>query len=98
MPRILRGLQKIRIELVKENNLKTNVNDRFNKNRICKADNDAKLGVIVIPKAFGTKSKKEISYFWGYRDHVVIDVKSELPVVHDSVMFIPIFNLTLKIH
>ena len=45
--------------------------------------------------------KKEISYFWGYRNHVVIDAKEELPVweitkpanVQDSVMFIPIFNL-----
>jgi len=82
---------------VKENNLKTNVNDRFNKERVCKGDNDAKLGVIVT----FAKSKKEISYFWGYRDHVVIDAKSELPLwnitkganVQDSVMFIPVFNL-----
>lgn len=82
---------------VKENNLKTNVYNRFNKERLCKGDNDAKLGVIVT----FAKSKKEISYFWGYRDHVVIDAHSELPVwnitkpanVQDSVMFIPIFNL-----
>ena len=82
---------------VKENNLKTNVNNRFNKERLCKGDKDAKLGIIVT----FAKSKKEISYFWGYRDHVVIDAKSELPIwnitkpanVQDSVMFIPIFNL-----
>jgi len=82
---------------VRENNLKTNVNDRFNKERICKGDSDAKLGVIVT----FAKSKKEVSYFWGYRDHVVIDAKSELPIwnitkpanVQDSVMFIPILNL-----
>jgi len=82
---------------VKENNLKTNVKGRFNKERICKGDTDAKLGCIVT----FAKSKKEISYFWGYRDHVVIDAKSELPVwnitkpanVQDSVMFIPVFNL-----
>ena len=82
---------------VKENNLKTNVKDRFNKERICKGDLDARLGIIVT----FSKSKKEISYFWGYRNHVVIDAKEELPVweitkpanVQDSVMFIPIFNL-----
>jgi hypothetical protein len=82
---------------VKENNLKTNVKDRFNKERICKGDPDARLGVMVT----FSKSKKEISYFWGYRNHVVIDAKEELPVweitkpanVQDSVMFIPIFNL-----
>ena len=44
---------------VKENNLKTNVKDRFNKNRVCKGDPDAKLGVMVT----FSKSIKEISYF-----------------------------------
>ncbi|MHA2055667.1 MAG: transposase [Candidatus Hodarchaeales archaeon] len=85
---------------VKENNLKTNVKDRFNKHRICKGDSVAKLGVMVT----FSKSIKEISYFWGYRDHVVIDAQAELPVwnitkpanVQDSVMFIPIFDLIQK--
>lgn len=82
---------------VKENNLRTNVKDRFNKDRICKGNSDARLGIIVI----FPKSKKEIRYFWGYRDHVIIDAPSELPIwqitkpanVHDSVMFIPMFDL-----
>jgi len=82
---------------VKENNLKTNVKDRFNKERICKGDLDARLGVMIT----FSKSKKDISYFWGYRNHVVIDAKEELPVweitkpanVQDSVMFIPVFDL-----
>lgn len=85
---------------VKENNLKTNVKDRFNKERICKGDPDARLGIMVT----FSKSKKEISYFWGYRNHVVIDAKEELPLweitkpanVQDSVMFIPIFDLIQK--
>ena len=85
---------------VKENNLKTNVKDRFNKERILKGDPDARLGIMVT----FSKSKKEISYFWGYRNHVVIDAKEELPVwettkpanVQDSVMFIPIFDLIQK--
>ncbi|MFQ6093002.1 MAG: transposase [bacterium] len=51
---------------VKQNNLKTNVKDRFNKEQICKGDPDARLGVMVT----FSKSKKEISYFWGYRNHV----------------------------
>jgi hypothetical protein len=82
---------------VKENNAKTNVKDRFSKERLLKGDADARLGVMVT----FSKSKKEISYFWGYRNHVLIDAKEELPVweatkpanVHDSVMFIPLFNL-----
>jgi hypothetical protein len=85
------------ISRVKENNLKTNVKDRFNKNRICKGDKDARLGVMVT----FSRSRKEVSYFWGYRDHVVIDAQQELPIwhitkpanVHDSVMFIPLFDL-----
>ena len=85
---------------VKENNLKTNVKDRFNKTRVCKGDPDVKLGVMVT----FSKSIKEISYFWGYRDHVVIDAQAELPIwnitkpanVQDSVMFIPIFDLLQK--
>ncbi len=85
---------------VKENNLKTNVKDRFNKERICKGDPDARLGVMVT----FSKSKKEISYFWGYRNHVVIDAEKELPLweitkpanIQDSVMFIPVFNLIQK--
>ena len=82
---------------VKQNNLKTNVKDRFNKQRICKGDPDARLGVMVT----FAKSKKEISYFWGYRNHVIVDAEEELPVweitkpanVQDSVMFIPVFDL-----
>ncbi|MDY6853187.1 MAG: hypothetical protein SWO11_00545 [Thermodesulfobacteriota bacterium] len=85
---------------VKENNVKTNVKDRFNKEHICKGDPDARLGVMFT----FSKSKKEINYFWGYRNHVVIDAKGELPVwkitkptnVQDSVMFIPIFDLMQK--
>jgi hypothetical protein len=85
------------ISRVKENNLKTNVKDRFNKNHVCKGDKDARLGVMVT----FSRSRKEVSYFWGYRDHVVIDAQQELPIwhitkpanVHDSVMFIPLFDL-----
>ena len=65
-----------------------------------KGDPDARLGIMVT----FSKSKKEISYFWGYRNHVVIDAKEELPLweitkpanVQDSVMFIPIFDLIQK--
>lgn len=82
---------------VKENNLKTNMHHRFDKTKIPKGDQDARLGVIVtFPKGV-----KKIQYFWGYRNHTVIDAISELPVweitkpanVHDSTMFIPIFDL-----
>ena len=83
---------------VKENNLKTNVKNRFSKNHIPKGSPDARLGIMVI---FPKPNQKQIRYFWGFRDHVVIDAKEELPIwhitkpanVHDSVMFLPIFKL-----
>jgi hypothetical protein len=110
------ALQKIRTQLVHElisrelingNYLSIDscpilakVKDRFNKERNCKGDPDARLGIMVI----FLKSKKEIRYFWGYRNHVIIDANEELPVweitkpanVQDSVMFIPIFDLMQK--
>jgi len=62
---------------VKENNLKTSVANRFEKSRRCAGDPEAKLGIMVqYPKPFKTK----ICYFWGYRNHVVIDVPTELPL------------------
>lgn len=81
---------------VKENNLKTNVKDRFNKTKFPKGDLDARLGVIVT----FPKGEKKVDFFWGYRNHTVIDAKTELPIweitkpanVHDSIMFIPMFD------
>lgn len=79
---------------VKENNLKTTVKDRFDKTKTPKGDHDARLGIIV---TFPNKNQKKISYFWGYRNHVVIDALSELPIseitkpanVYDSNLMIP---------
>jgi hypothetical protein len=84
----------------RENNLKTNVKDRFNKERILKGDPDTRLCVMVT----FSRSRKEISYFWGYRNHVITDAKEELLVweatkpanVQDSVMFIPLLDLMQK--
>lgn len=82
---------------VKQNNLKTNVKNRFDKTQFPKGDPDARLGVIItFPKGV-----KKVEYFWGYRNHTVIDAITELPLwevtkpanVQDSTMFIPIFKL-----
>jgi len=82
---------------VKENNLKTSVKDRFDKNRIPKGDPDCRLGVII---QFLQPFKKEEHFFWGYRNHAITDTLSELPVgevtkpanVSESKMFIPLFS------
>ena len=62
---------------VKENNLKASAQNRFDKTRRLPGDPDARLGVIVLfPQAFQTK----IAWFWGYRNHILNDVTSELPL------------------
>jgi len=62
---------------VKENNLKTNVKNRFNKKLIPKGDPDARLGAYVT----FTGREKKIQYFWGYRNHIINDAEKELPLV-----------------
>lgn len=82
---------------VKENNLRTNVKDRFLKSKLIKGDPDAGMGVIV---HYLHNNKKEIQYFWGYRNHVVSDAEFELPIwevtkpanVHETNLFMPMFN------
>ncbi len=66
---------------VKENNLKTSVKARFDKTKIPKADPDCRLGIMVhFPKPF----QKEIKYFWGYRNFVLSDALSELPISEET--------------
>lgn len=84
---------------VKENNLKTSCKDRFAKFKIPKGDPDARLGVMV---NFNGSSNKKLRYFWGYRNIVVSDALSELPVTEltkpanasEQSLFIPSFTLT----
>ena len=85
---------------VKENNLKTNAKNRFDKTIFPKGDLEARLGVIIT----FPQGQKKVHYFWGYRNHTVTDTKTELPIweitkpanVQDSTMFIPIFDLLQK--
>ena len=65
------------VALLKENNLKTSIADRFDKTRKPIGDKDARLGVLI---HFPTPFKKEVRYFWGYRNHVISDTNTELPI------------------
>ena len=84
---------------IRENNLITNVSNRFLKSKIPKGDPGATLGAYVI-----YPDKKKIAFFWGYRNHIINDAVSELPLseitkpnnVHDSSMFIPHFSSLKK--
>ncbi len=65
------------VSLLKENNLKTSMSKRFDKTKIPADDHDARLGVLIhFPNPF----KKEVRYFWGYRNHVINDTATELPI------------------
>jgi len=82
---------------VKENNLKTSIASRFDKTRFPKGDPDCRLGVMVyFPQPF----KKEIRFFWGYKNFVLADAISELPIlevtkpanIHDAKIALPLLK------
>lgn len=62
---------------LKENNLKTSKADRFDKTKRPAGDRDARLGVMI---HYPTPFKKKVQYFWGYRNHIISDANTELPV------------------
>lgn len=82
---------------VRENNLKTSVPDRFNKHRYPATDPEARLGVY---RAFLPATPKKLRYFWGYRNHCVVDFHTELPLweqtlpanVHESRLAIALLS------
>jgi hypothetical protein len=86
--------------IVKENNLKASMKDRFDKSKPPKRDPEAALGVMI---HFKKSSQKEAQYFWGYRNHSITDCESELPIweltkpanVQDTILFIPLFKKVL---
>jgi len=61
---------------VRENNLKTSVRYRYLKDRPPKNDPDCRIGVF--PTFVSGKAK--VQFFWGYRNHIVNDAESELPI------------------
>jgi len=67
---------------VRENNLKTAVRDRFNKMRFPKADATARLGVLA---GYAGPESRKIFFFWGYRNHVIVDAETELPLWEQTV-------------
>lgn len=62
----------------KENNPKASMRaNRFDKTHPPKADPEAGLGVMLnYPKPF----KKKVAFFWGYKNHILSDATSELPL------------------
>ena len=81
----------------RENNLKTSVRERFNKMHPPKADPEAGLGVMV---SYLKPFQKKASFFWGYKNHVLSDATSELPLfeltkpanVNEGKLLVPILR------
>ncbi|MFN3966588.1 MAG: transposase, partial [Endomicrobiia bacterium] len=77
---------------IKENNFRTNVPHRFDKTIIPDGDPDATLSTYT-----EYRPEKKVVFFWGYRNHVINDTISELPVseitkpnnIGGSTLFIP---------
>ena len=65
---------------VRQNNLKTSVKDRFNKERFPTNDPQARLGVY---RSYASPTRS-IAYFWGYRNHVAVDFHSKLPLLEQT--------------
>ncbi len=84
---------------VRENNLKTTVKERFTKHKFPKGDPESRLGTYTV-----FYPSKKVQFFWGYRNHILNDCISELPIaevtkpanVHESKMFIPQLKLIKK--
>lgn len=83
---------------VRENNLKTALRHRrYDKTALPKGDPDARLGVRI---HYPTPGKSQVEYFWGYRNHVLADLESELPLweitepnsVGETTVAIPLMN------
>ena len=73
------GLDSCPIEaFVKENNFKTSTKDRYEKHHLPRGDKDARLGVSI---HFPSPFKRKVHYFCGYRNHIITDLDSELPIV-----------------
>jgi hypothetical protein len=62
---------------VRENNLKTAVRDRFNKQRFPRGDPTAPLGVLA---SYARPASRKVLFFWGYRNHAIVDTETELPM------------------
>jgi hypothetical protein len=67
---------------VRENNLKSGLShNRFDKTKFPKGDPDTGLGVRI---HYPSETKKEVTYFWGYRNHTVSDTATELTLWEET--------------
>lgn len=77
------GIDSCPVEVqVRENNPKTRVGHaRYDKSQPPRGDPQAGIGVRI---HFPGPGSKEVVYFWGYRNHTVTDLDSELPIHEET--------------
>lgn len=63
----------------KQNNPKSFVKNKFAKAHQPKSDSDCRLGVHT---ASNDSTNKNYEFFWGYKDHILLDAKYGLPIYH----------------
>jgi len=63
----------------KQNNPKSFTKNRFSKAKQPKADSDCRLGV---HSASNDSTNKNYEFYWGYKDHILVDAKHGLPVAN----------------
>jgi hypothetical protein len=87
---------------VRENNLKTSLRHRrYDKTTPPKGDPDARLGLRI---HYPNPGQTQLNYFWGYRNHILADLESELPLweitepnsIAETTMAIPLLNCTVE--
>lgn len=62
----------------KQNNPKAFMTGKFSKDHQPKADKDCRLGVHT---ASNQQSEKKFEYYWGYKNHVLVDCITGLPIL-----------------
>ena len=62
---------------VSNNNPKSFKNDKFSKASPPKADKDCRLGV---QTASNQHNEKKYEFYWGYKNHILVDCISGLPI------------------
>jgi hypothetical protein len=87
---------------VRENNLKSSLRyRRYDKTTPPKGDPDARLGVRI---HYPNPGQTQLDYFWGYRNHILADLESELPLweitesnsVGETTLAIPLLKSTVE--
>ncbi len=61
----------------KQNNPKSFMKNKFDKNNQPKSDTDCKLGVHTASNQY---NEKNFEFFWGYKNHVLVDCITGLPI------------------